>query len=191
MTDSLSAPSDLDDHVDDEIAACLVLEKTRSFFLFAGAGSGKTSSLVSAMTTLLSKAGPQLRLHAQRIGVITYTNAACDEIRRRLDYDQLVEVSTIHSFVWSLIKGFDNDIRAWLRFALQADIKELEDLESRGKTGTKASADRLISIQSKSKRLAELGSIRRFVYSPTGDNRGRDALNHSEVIKISSEFLAE
>jgi DNA helicase-2/ATP-dependent DNA helicase PcrA len=191
MTDTLSAPSDLDDHVEDEIAACLDLDKARSFFLFAGAGSGKTRSLVAALTTLRSKVGPQLRLHAQRIGVITYTNAACDEIKRRLDYDPLVEVSTIHSFVWSLIKGFDHDIRVWLRVVLQADIKELEDLEAKGRVGTKASADRLISIQSKTKRLAELGSIRRFVYSPTGDNRGRDALNHSEVMKLASEFLAE
>ena len=191
MTGTLSAPSNFDDHVDDEISACLDLEKARSFFLFAGAGSGKTRSLVSALTKLRSKVGPQLRLHAQRIGVITYTNAACDEIKRRLDYDPLVEVSTIHSFVWSLIKGFDNDIRAWLRVSLQADIKEIEDLEARGRAGTKASADRLISIQSKTKRLAELSSVRRFVYSPTGDNRGRDSLNHSEVIKLSSEFLAQ
>ena len=191
MTSSLSAPGNSDDHVDDEIAACLDLEKAQSFFLFAGAGSGKTRSLVSALTTLRSSVGPQLRLHAQRIGVITYTNAACDEIKRQLDFDPLIEVSTIHSFVWSLIKGFDNDIRAWLRVALQADIKELEELETRGRAGTRASADRLISIQSKSKRLAELSSIRRFVYSPTGDNRGRDALNHSEVIKLGSEFLAE
>jgi DNA helicase-2/ATP-dependent DNA helicase PcrA len=28
------------------------------------------------------------------------------------------------------------------------------------------------------------------VYSPTGDNRGRDALNHSEVISITAEFLS-
>jgi DNA helicase-2/ATP-dependent DNA helicase PcrA len=191
MSDSISESSNFDDHVDDEIAACLDVEKAQSFFLFAGAGSGKTRSLVSALTTLRSKIGPKLRLHAQRIGVITYTNAASDEIKRRLDYDPLIEVSTIHSFVWALIKGFDNDIRAWLRITLQADIKELEDLEARGRTGTKASVDRLISIQSKNKRLAELGSIRRFVYSPTGDNRGRDSLSHSEVIKISSEFLAE
>ena len=79
MTSSLSAPGDSDDHVDDEIAACLDLEKAQSFFLFAGAGSGKTRSLVSALTTLRSSVGPQLRLHAQRIGVIAYSNAACDE----------------------------------------------------------------------------------------------------------------
>ena len=156
MTTTFAAPVDLDNHVDDEIDACLDLVKARSFFLFAGAGSGKTRSLVSALKKLRSDVGPQLRLQAQRIGVITYTNAACDEIKRRLDYEALVEVSTIHSFVWSLIEGFDNDIRAWLRLALKSDIEELEGLEARGRAGTKASADRLISIQSKTKRLADL-----------------------------------
>ncbi len=105
MIAALSGPSNLDNHVDDEIAACLDLENARSFFLFAGAGSGKTRSLVSALSALRSKVGPQLRLHAQRIGVITYTNAACDEIKRRLDYDALVEVSTIHSFGLVVNKG--------------------------------------------------------------------------------------
>ena len=38
-----------DEIVDSEIASCLVLEKPRSFFLFAGAGSGKTRSLVEAL----------------------------------------------------------------------------------------------------------------------------------------------
>lgn len=168
MTVALSAPSNFDDHVDDEIAACLDLENPRSFFLFAGAGSGKTRSLVSALTKLRSTVGPQIRLHDQRIGVITYTNAACDEIKRRLDYDPLVEVSTIHSFVWSLIKGFDNDIRAWLRVALQADIQELEDLEVRGRAGTKASADRLISTY-KNRRKRCLSMNRTGVF---GDRSG-------------------
>lgn len=102
MTPIDAAPTDLDDHVDEEIAACLYLEKAQSFFLFAGAGSGKTRSLVNALSALRSTAGPHLRLHGQRIGVITYTNAACDEIKRRLEFDPLIEVSTIHSFVWSL-----------------------------------------------------------------------------------------
>ncbi len=93
--------------------------------------------------------------------------------------------------VWSLIKGFDSDIREWLRVEIQRDIVELEELERKGKPGTKASADRLISIQTKTRRLTELDSIRRFVYSPTGENRGRNSLNHSEVIKISSQFLSE
>ena len=43
------ADGDIDGHVDAEIAACLNLTSPRSFFLFAGAGSGKTRSLVTAL----------------------------------------------------------------------------------------------------------------------------------------------
>src|ERR1035441_5757226 len=109
----------VEDSVDDHISACLDIERPVSFFLFAGAGSGKTRSLVAALDRLRAESGKRLRLHGKRVGVITYTNAACDEIMRRLDFDPLVEVSTIHSFVWSLVSGHDYDIREWLRVNLE------------------------------------------------------------------------
>lgn len=34
----------IDDSVDEQIKACLTLKNHKSFFLFAGAGSGKTRS---------------------------------------------------------------------------------------------------------------------------------------------------
>lgn len=37
------------DIVDDKIYRCLDLENPKSFFLFAGAGSGKTRSLVESL----------------------------------------------------------------------------------------------------------------------------------------------
>ena len=36
----------VDDHVDDEIRNCFMSEPPKSFFMFAGAGSGKTRSLI-------------------------------------------------------------------------------------------------------------------------------------------------
>lgn len=89
----------VDDHVDDKIHSYLNLDEPKSFFLFAGAGSGKTKSLVIALLKVRQKSGQRLRLNSQRIAVITYTNAACDEIKGRIDYDPLFSVSTIHSFV--------------------------------------------------------------------------------------------
>lgn len=180
---------DMDAHVDAEIAACLHPDSAKSFFLFAGAGSGKTSSLVAALKYVQKNLGSQLRGKGQRVGVITYTNAASDEIKRRLQFDPLIDVRTIHSFAWSLIEGLNHDIRRWLQVALVNDIEQLKDEEARGKKGTKASATRLSKIESKTKRLQNLGSIRKFVYSPTSDNRGRDALNHAEVIQLTASFL--
>lgn len=181
----------LDDHVEGEIAACLSLEKPRSFFLFAGAGSGKTRSLERALTRIREQHSAELRLKGRGVAVITYTNAACDEIKRRVSDDPLFHVSTIHSFAWHLIGGFNSDIRAWLRVHLAADIREIEEAERKGRPGTQASATRQADIVAKTERLTLLDRIKSFIYNPNGDNRETNSLNHAEVISICAAFLTE
>ncbi|SMR76649.1 MULTISPECIES: UvrD-helicase domain-containing protein [Stenotrophomonas] len=187
----MSTADDLHDaEADETIIRCLDLAKPRSFFLYAGAGSGKTRSLVEAIRTVCERQGRNLSMSGQRIGVITYTNAACDEIKQRLEFDPRVEVSTIHAFAWSLISGYDNDIRGWIATRLLQDIAELEEAQAKGRAASRAAVDRARSIESKRRRYENLESIVRFVYSPTGDNRTRDSLNHSEVIAMTADFLA-
>jgi len=178
-----------DNHVDDEIEECLTVEPPKSFFLFAGAGSGKTRSLKEALERYAGQKGEALRLAGQQVGVITFTNKAVDEIKHRVRYNELFYISTIHSFAWSLIEGLTKDIRIWLEEALNKEISELEEKERKGRAGTKASAERLAKIASKSSRLNVLSDIRKFTYNPDGDNFETDSLNHSEVIKIASDFL--
>ncbi|TFV69332.1 ATP-dependent helicase [Bradyrhizobium frederickii] len=183
-----------DDHRDSDadqvIATCLDLDHPKSFFLFAGAGSGKTRSLVEAINHVRQSSGRRLTLSRQKLGVITYTNAACDEILRRLDYDPRIDVSTIHAFAWSLISGHNEDIRMWVRNSLAKRIAELETTIAGTKNrSTKTYQENVRSLESRRRRLAALDGIVKFVYSPTGDNRTRDALNHAEVIAITSEFL--
>ena len=88
----------------------------------------------------------------QKIAVITFTNAACDEIKQRLEFDLRVEVCTIHSFAWSLIDGHDRDIRIWLDANLAIEIAQLVDEQARRRAGTKATFDRARSIEGKIKR---------------------------------------
>lgn len=190
MTAALQPAAPDDAHVDIEIAACLNLDTPKSFFLFAGAGSGKTRSLVTALQHVQRTMADRLRVKGQRVAVITFTNAASDEIKRRLQFDPLIDVRTIHSFAWSLIEGLNHDIREWLRLDLAADIAKLRAEEAKGRKGTKASASRLSRIESKTRRLQNLPNIKSFTYSPTGDNRGRDALNHGEVLKLTAHFLS-
>ena len=191
MTDTVTMATDnnQDAQADEQILASLNLDKPASFFLFADAGSGKTRSLSHALKSLRGPGSEHLRLYGHRVGVITYTNAACDEIKSRVEFDPLIEVSTIHSFVWLLISGFQADIRSWLKQKLANDIAELQAEQSKGRAGTKAATAREHSIQSKQKRLDGLDKVRKFTYSPTGDNRGRDSLNHSEVIEMAAAFL--
>ena len=181
----------LDNHVDDEIASCLSLERPRSFFMFAGAGSGKTRSLVNALKHIRKEHGLRLNLRGQRVGVVTYTNAACDEIKRRMEFDTLFHVATIHSFAWDLIGGFNADIREWLRVDLAQDIGDLTADEAKGRSGTKASITRQAKIESKRRRLARLDDVNTFTYSPTGENKEKNALNHAEVIGICASFVSK
>lgn len=171
--------------------ACLNLADPKSFFLYAGAGSGKTYSLVEAIRELKSRERERLTFEGRRIAVITYTNAACDEILRRLEFDPLVEVSTIHAFAWCLIQGFDNEIREWLRIKLPKDIEKIEGELARSRGDNKTSRANRRKLQSKIRRLENLDEITKFIYSPTGDNRERQALNHDEVIKLTAAFVSE
>lgn len=176
---------------DDVIQKCLNLEQPRSFFLYAGAGSGKTHSLVVAVKSLKERERQRLTFEGRQIAIITYTNAACEEIARRLEHDPLVEVSTIHAFSWKMIRGFNDDIREWLRIKLAGDIDELDDKLRRAKTVNKTSQANQASRDSKARRLASLDEIPEFTYSPTGDNVSRQSLNHSEVIQMAAAFIPQ
>lgn len=176
--------------VDDEIYSCLDLDQPKSFFLFAGAGSGKTRSLVEVLKRFRKNNIHRLRINAQQVAIITYTNAACDEIKRRLEFDPAFNVSTIHSFAWELIEPYTHDIKALLKVRLQNDIDELEIAQSKGRAGSKAAEDRPRQIASKRKRLESLNTIRKFTYNPNGENSGKDSLNHAEVIALTAELLS-
>jgi len=95
---------------DEEIRRCI--DQNKSFVLDAGAGSGKTSSLVLALRYLIdSQTGSILARRSQRVACITFTNVAKDEIIDRTARSELVHVSTIHDFLWSVIKPYQKAIK--------------------------------------------------------------------------------
>lgn len=184
-----SEDNHVDDHVDDIILNCMDLDNPRSFFLFAGAGSGKTRSLVSVLTKFREQNYKQLQIKGQRVAVITYTNAACEEIQRRLDFDPLFSISTIHTFIWELIRGFNKDIKEWLYNSLVNQIEDLEIKQSKARANTKTFMDRQKSIETKWKRIQNLDDIKQFTYNPNGLNQGKQSLSHTDVISIGAYFL--
>ena len=173
------------------ITACLDLEAPKSFFLYAGAGTGKTKAVVEAMDIFRTRYGTQFRQSGQKVAVITYTNAACDEIRRRTDFDPIFAVSTIHSFAWEQTRTYHKDISAWLRVRLSTEITGLHEKQASGRQGSKAGREREVQIESKQKRLQHLDFIKQFTYNPNGENIGKNSLNHAEVIAISAAFLTD
>lgn len=179
----------LDDHVDEEIRSCLDWKCPKSFFTYAGAGSGKTYSLVKTLNFIQEQFGIELNIYSKQIAVITYTNAACNEILNRVEYSPIFFVSTIHSFLWELICPYQKDIRIWIKNNIQKKLEETEIEEAKGRNGTKASQTRLSKIESYKKRLEKIDSVRKFSYNPNGENSGYDSLDHADVIKMGSEFI--
>ncbi|MBA5686698.1 ATP-dependent helicase [Duganella sp. LX47W] len=99
----------------------------KSFLLEAGAGSGKTHSLVMALRYLIVSRGAQLARRNEKIACITFTNVASDEIKSRTDGHPVIFSSTIHAFCWSLIKDFQGFMRE--------ELPKLPDWEERLEEG--------------------------------------------------------
>lgn len=87
-----------------------LIEAKKSFVLEAGAGSGKTFTLIQTLNHLIEKQGKELRFHHKTIICITYTNVAKNEILERLENNPLVEVLTIHEFLWAKINPFQKQL---------------------------------------------------------------------------------
>lgn len=90
------------------------LDRGKSFLLEAGAGSGKTYSLVKALQHLIDSSGRDLARRSARIACITFTNVASAEIKSRIDSHPAVVTATIHAFCWSLVKDFQPFLRSEL-----------------------------------------------------------------------------
>lgn len=91
--------------LEDEVKIALqCIEKGKNFILEGGAGSGKTYSLISLIETLSIKSSKI------KIVCITYTNNAVAEIKSRIDNENLW-VSTIHEFIWYMIKKYQKEIK--------------------------------------------------------------------------------
>ena len=179
-----------DSAADSIIQSCLDLKNPKSFFLFAGAGSGKTRSLVSALEYINKTFGRELKLNNRRVAVITYTKAARDEIKRRCHYNSLFEISTIHSFAWKLICPHTEDIRIWLKNELNVSINEAETkLASSKNKATKTYKQTEVKLSKLKKRLEYLNSVKHFIYNPDGINTESNSLDHAEVIKIAVDLL--
>ncbi len=94
-----------------EAAVSQCLRNGKHFLLEAGAGAGKTYSLIESLRFLIEKEGDRLRRNGQRVACITYTNVATAVINSRIDGNPLIFTGTIHAFCWSLIKGFQPSLR--------------------------------------------------------------------------------
>jgi DNA helicase II / ATP-dependent DNA helicase PcrA len=103
-----------------------------SFVIEAGAGSGKTWTLIESIKYILDERGVSLERMNQRVVCITYTKIAKSQIIERLDDNPLVLVLTIHEFLWLVIKNYQKELKSEIIKYNQTDKKKpVEDLEAK------------------------------------------------------------
>lgn len=109
----------------DVIKECINTNK--SFVLEAGAGSGKTWTLVETIKYVIDRKGKELERYHQKIGCITYTNVAKNEIIERTYDSNMIQVSTIHEFLWGCIKNYQIEMKKILCDMNKEKIVGLEE----------------------------------------------------------------
>lgn len=181
-----------DTQADIDLRNCLGDVPPRSFIMKAGAGSGKTTSLIKGLSSAIRIHGDKLRKFRQRIACITYTEIAAGEIWRDVGSDPLVHVSTIHSFMWLLAKPFQNDIRIWVSGRITEKIEALEQKQAtygprvQQRTKDKDTRD-LERLRRQSGRIA---AVKGFRYG-TGSDYVKGILGHDDILKLVPYLIAE
>lgn len=189
MSSRVDAP---DTQADLELRAVLDREELVGFSMIAGAGSGKTTSLVKALAHVTRTRGPALLAQTQRVACITYTEVAAREIHEEIGNDPLASVSTIHSFLWRLAKPFQKDIGQWIEGRIAEKIIELELKQAnysnrvQQKTKLKDSAD----LEKLHQQTVSLRTVTKFNYS-IGPDYGNGTLGHSDIIKMVPQLIME
>jgi DNA helicase II / ATP-dependent DNA helicase PcrA len=158
------------------------------FTMISGAGSGKTTSLVKALAHIVETRGDKLRRQGQQVACITYTEVAAREIYTDLAETPLAHVSTIHSFLWTVIKPFQKDIRAWVA----GDTRRVID-EERAKVAARHGGQRQRAEERAARYesiLAELPNVTEFRYG-TGRDYAHGLLGHSEILSMVPGLIRE
>ena len=122
---------EIENNINKKIFTCI--ENEKSFIFDAGAGSGKTYSLIEGLKYLISKKGESLKYHNNNAICITFTNVAAEEIKQRLGRSSLVIVSTIHDRMWDIIQHYQPQLVAIHFNKLKIEIAKIEDKISNDK----------------------------------------------------------
>jgi DNA helicase II / ATP-dependent DNA helicase PcrA len=189
MTKRINAP---DTAADITLRKCLDKSPRVSFNMIAGAGSGKTTSLVKALNHIITTKGDALRRQGQQVACITYTEIAAKEIWNEVGNNALVHVSTIHSFLWTVIKPFQKDIKKWV---LGNIIRKTTDLETKmasyGPRVQQQTKDKDAKQHEKLKStFLSIDKVSYFNYG-TGSNYLKGILGHDDIITLVPAMIQD
>lgn len=179
-----------DTDADREIQACITANPPQPFVVRAGAGSGKTTSLIKALGWVLSAHGTSMRAKKQKVACITYTEIAANEILKDVNDDPLIHVSTIHSFYWSIAKTFQADIKIWLQNYIRRRISELEgEFEKYSSRVRQATREKnKLDRERYARNLEDVGRVKAFNYG-VGSDYANGILGHEDILRLTDFLL--
>lgn len=187
MTRRIDSP---DTEADRQLRICLDQQTASNFVMISGAGSGKTTSLVKALAHLNGTRGGLLRKRGQQIACITFTEIAVKEIQKDAGETKLFHISTIHSFLWTVVRSFHSDICEWAASRIRQRIagaqEHLNRPRTRAMTRTRLNED----IARLTAQLAHLPLVKKFTYG-TGSNYSEGILGHEDVLRIGPALIEQ
>jgi len=187
MTSRIGKP---DTDADIDLRACLDQDPVKSFIMVAGAGSGKTTSLIKALDHLAKTRGDHLKRRGQRVACITYTEVAVSEIWGDVGNAPLFHVSTIHSFLWSVVSPFQADLKDWVRLRIGEKIADAEARFARPGTRPNTRIKLEADLERYADQLAGLDAVPYFKYG-TGSDYLSGVLGHSDILKVGPYLITE
>ncbi|MBT9484056.1 UvrD-helicase domain-containing protein [Sediminibacterium sp.] len=187
MSKRITAP---DTQADIDLRVCLDKVPRQSFVMIAGAGSGKTTSLVKALHHIVESKGVVMKRQGQQVACITYTEIAALEIWNDVGNNPLVHVSTIHSFLWTVIRPFQADIKKWV---LKRIIKKLSDLREAESAFSSRVQQRTREKNARDQERYEMlgtlvNEVNSFNYG-TGSNYSKGILGHNDIMDMVPELI--
>lgn len=147
-----------------KVDACL--DAGRSFRLEAGAGAGKTYSLVAALKRLIAERGPALLQAGQKVACITFTEVGRNEIAQEIEDHPAILVETIHAFSWAFLRQFQK--------ALRSLVDEMDDRQEKIAEGG-GTASKVVEY--------DLGFF--------GVDSDRITLSHDDIPHLMARLLAQ
>lgn len=158
--------------LEDEVSGALqCIKNGKNFILEGGAGSGKTYSLISLINALTEE------LPDIRIVCITYTNNAVAEILSRIENENLW-VSTIHEFIWALIRKYQNEMKDIL-------VELINDENEKNFKKPKDFSEDLISKEYFENLYVDYDEY----YSVTPNDENRVKISHDHILIVAEKMF--
>lgn len=166
---------------------CECIRNEESWYFDAGAGAGKTFTLIETLKYIIGLKSKALKKHNQKILCITYTNVAANEIKERLGSTSLIEVSTIHDCVWKIISPYQAQL---VKIHEQKLIEEITKMIYATNTETWAERYRALSEEEQANLLKIMLKRKNDYYKHKSDGAVAFREVFSEVATTFQDILS-